>query len=225
MPPSPDDPSSNEPVAGGNPSDADDVVLVATSTGDLQVWSSPQDEAQLVETLSPARETSGQVVGVVTQELGEWLEVALPTAPAGRTGWVERADVQVSRHSFRIEVSRSEHTLTVHAGEVETLTAPVAFGTVDGPPTGETLFIKDLVEPPAVPGGPYVRYAYGLAGAANDLAAFQAGSGVVAIHGTADPSTLGRDVPAGSIGVAPGTMTRMVEGIGLPLGTPVEVVE
>jgi hypothetical protein len=213
-------------VAGGNPSDADDrVVLVAASAGDLRVWSSPQDGARLIETLSPTRQTSGQVVCVVAQELGDWLEVALPTAPTGRTGWVERDDVELSRHSFRIEVSRSEHTLTLHAGEVETLTAPVAFGTADGPPAGKTLFIKDLVEPPAVPGGPYVRYAYGLAGAANDLAAFQAGSGVVAIHGAADPSTLGRDVPTGSIAVDPGIMTRMVEGIGLPLGTPVEVVE
>jgi hypothetical protein len=48
---------------------------------------------------------------------------------------------------------------------------------------------------------------------------------VVAIHGAGDPSTLGRDVPAGSIAVDPNFMSRMVETYGLPLGTPVDVVE
>jgi hypothetical protein len=203
----------------------DDVVIVAASTEDLHVWSSPQDSAREVETLSPDQQTSGQVVGVVAQELNDdWLEVVLPTAPAGHTGWVKRADVKLSRHRFRIEVSRSRHTLTLHAGEVEALATPVAIGTVDAPPVGANLFIKDLVEPPN-PAGPYARYAYGLSGFPNDLAAFEAGAGVVAIHGAADPTTLGRDVPMGSIGVDPAIITRMVATIGLPLGTPVDIVE
>ena len=100
----------------------------------------------------------------------------------------------------------------------------MAIGTADSPVAGTTLFIKDLVKPPN-PAGPYARYAYGLSGSANDLAAFQAGKGVVAIHGVADPSTLGRDVPVGSIAVDPDVMTRMVERYGLPLGTPVDIVE
>jgi lipoprotein-anchoring transpeptidase ErfK/SrfK len=154
----------------------------------------------------------------------DWLEVELPTAPAGHTGWIKRADVTLSRHRFRIEVSLSDHTLTLHTGEAEALTARVAIGTVDTPEPGTTLFINDLVKPPN-PTGPYSRYAYGLSGTTNDLAAFQAGQGVVAIHGVADPSTLGRDVPIGSIAVAPDVITRMVETYGLPLGTPVDVVE
>jgi lipoprotein-anchoring transpeptidase ErfK/SrfK len=220
LPPSNDDPSSNEANGG-----VDNAVLVAASTDDVRVWESPDDDPPPVETLRVGRQVSGEVVSVVVGERGrDWLEVELPTAPAGHTGWIKRADVTLSRHRFRIEVALSDHTLTLHTGEAEALTARVAIGTVDTPEPDTTLFIKDLVKPPN-PTGPYSRYAYGLSGTANDLAAFQAGRGVVAIHGVADPSTLGRDVPLGSIAVAPDVMTRMVETYGLPLGTPVDVVE
>jgi L,D-transpeptidase catalytic domain len=227
VPPSASNPSSNDSVDRREPAGAADehVVLVAASAEDLQVWASPQDDARAVETVVAAQQTSGKVVCVVVQRLGdEWLEVRLPTAPAGHTGWVKRADVMLSRHNFRIEVSRSDHTLTLYAGDVEALSGRVAIGTVDSPPAGTTSFIKDLVEPPG-PGGPYARYAYGLAGSVNNLAAFRAGRGVVAIHGVTDPSWLGRDVPVGSIAVDPDVVTRMVERYGLPLGTPVEIVE
>jgi hypothetical protein len=219
LPPSADDPRSNEANGGV------DAVVVATSTEDLSVWESPDDDVPAAETLRVGRQVSGAVVSVVVGEREQdWLEVELPTAPAGHTGWIKRADVTLSRHRFRIEVSVSHHTLTLHTGEAEALSARVAIGTADTPEPGTTLFIKDLVKPPN-PTGPYSRYAYGLSGTANDLAAFQAGRGVVAIHGVADPSTLGRDVPIGSIAVAPDVMTRMVEAYGLPLGTPVDVVE
>jgi hypothetical protein len=224
VPPSDNNASSNDADDRGEDSNHD-AVLVAASAEDLQVRDSPEDGAPTVETLLAARQTSGQVVCVVVRERGDgWLEVALPTAPAGHTGWVKRADVTLSRHRFRIEVSRSDHRLTLHAGDTEALSAQVAIGTADSPEAGTTLFIKDLVKPPN-PAGPYARYAYGLSGSANDQAAFHAGRGVVAIHGVADPSTLGRDVPAGSIAVDPAVMTRMVETYGLPLGTPVDVVE
>ncbi len=170
----------------------DDAVVVATSTEDLPVWESPDDDLPALETLRVGRQVSGELVSLVVGERGrDWLEVELPTAPAGHTGWIKRADVTLSRHRFRIEVSVSDHTLTLQTGEAEALTARVAIGTADTPEPGTTLFIKDLVKPPN-PTGPYSRYAYGLSGTANDLAAFQAGRGVVAIHGVADPSTLGR---------------------------------
>jgi hypothetical protein len=220
LPPSDDDRPSNDANDG-----VDDAVVVAASTEDLPVWESPDDDMPALETLRVGRQVSGELVSLVVGERGrDWLEVELPTAPAGHTGWIKRADVTLSRHRFRIEVSVSDHTLTLHTGEAEALTARVAIGTADTPEPGTTLFIKDLVKPPN-PTGPYSRYAYGLSGTANDLAAFQAGRGVVAIHGVADPSTLGRDVATGSIAVAPDVMTRMVEAYGLPLGTPVDVVQ
>jgi hypothetical protein len=45
------------------------------------------------------------------------------------------------------------------------------------------------------------------------------------VHGTGDPSGLGKDVPYGSIAVGAEYVNQMVDTIGLPLGTPVEIVE
>jgi lipoprotein-anchoring transpeptidase ErfK/SrfK len=189
----------------------------------LVVRASAQESAEELVTLSAADEASGTVICLVVQQVGDWIEVQLPSGPTHRTGWVARNDVTLSRHRFHIEVSRSDRTLTLYTGEVEALTVPVALGP-DAPPAGKELFIKDLVRPPD-PAGPYGAYAFGLSGSDNELGDFTSGTGVVAVHGTGDPSSLGGDVPNGSIAVAPDIVARLADTIGLPLGTPVEIVD
>lgn len=190
----------------------DDTLVVRTAA---------QEGAAELARLEAAEEVSGKVVCLVVQQVGEWVEVRLPSTTE-RTGWVHRDDVALSRHRFSIEVSRSDHRLTLRTGEIVVLEAPVALGP-DAPPEGERLFTTALVKPPT-PGGPYVAYAYSLSGAENDAQAYRDGQGVVAIHGAADPGNLGGEAPGGAIGVAPDVVTRMADAIGLPLGTPVDVV-
>jgi lipoprotein-anchoring transpeptidase ErfK/SrfK len=197
---------------------------VAQATDDtLIVRASAQEDADELVTLAATDEVSGKIICLVVQQVGDWVEVHLPSGPEDRTGWIARDEVTLSRHRFRIEVSRSKHTLTLYTGEVVAFSAPVSLGP-DTPPAGEHRFIKELVEPPN-PAGPYRVYAYGLSGADNDLEQFTSGVGVVGIHGTADPATLGADAPTGAIGVGDDIVTRLVDTIGLPLGTPVEIVE
>ncbi|HEX6568614.1 MAG TPA: L,D-transpeptidase [Acidimicrobiales bacterium] len=197
---------------------------VAQATHDtLVVRSSAQEGADELLTLVAAEQVSGKIVCLVVQQVGDWVEVRLPSGPTDRTGWVARDDVAISRHHFRIEVSRSEHTLTLYNGEIVALTTPVSLGP-DAPAAGERRFVTELVQPPDR-SGPYDTYAYGLSGADNDLAAFTAGSGVVAIHGTADAGALGDDAPSGAIGVGTDIVARMADTIGLPLGTPIDIVE
>jgi hypothetical protein len=190
----------------------------------LVVRASPQDGADITATLSITDRLGGSIVCLVSQELGDdWVQVVLPTSATGTTGWVARDDVTLSRHRFRIEVARSRHTLTVYSGDDVALTAPVALGP-DAPRAGARLFVTDLVQPAAGSVGPYGKYAYDLSGPAPDLAAYVSGSGVVAVHGTTDPATLGGDAPQGAIAVDAAVVTAMVDTIGLPLGTPVDVV-
>ena len=199
-----------------------DTFHVAQATGaTLVVRSTPREGAEEIATLTAAEEVSGMVVCLVSQELGDWVAVYLPTGPADTVGWVERDDVTLSRHRYRIEIDRTAHRLTVFNGTTTELTAPVAIGP-DAPPPGARLFIKDLVATPD-PLGPYGSYAYGLSGSFNDLAAFTAGQGVVALHGTNDLTTLGLDIDHGSVAADPAAITSLVETVGLPLGTPVEV--
>ena len=104
-------------------------------------------------------------------------------------------------------------------------TSPIPSGAgVDAPAAGSNLYIKDLVQPPD-PLGPYGTYAYGLSGSSNDFESFASGRGVVALHGTEDPAFLGQDVDRGSIALDAATVANLVETIGLPLGTPVQVVD
>jgi hypothetical protein len=198
--------------------------LVAQARGEtLGVWSSPSEVDRPERTIRRSDETSSQVVMLVKQELGpDWIEVYLPTAPTGDTGWIRRADVELSRHRFRIEVALGAHTLTVFAGNVPAIETPVAVGP-DLPTAADGLFIKDLIEAPD-PNGPYGRYAYGLSGSSNGVEDFDAGSGVVAIHGTSNTGTLGTDAPSGSLAIGGDELDRLVGSIGLPLGTPVTIL-
>jgi hypothetical protein len=210
--------------SGGGPGAAEDGTFhVAESLGgDLVVRSAADDAADEVARLRASDMLSGRVVCLVHQQVDDWLEVGLPVGAGDTTGWVARDDVALSRHRFRIEVALGAHELTVYSGSLVALSAPIAVGP-DAPPAGANLFVTALVQPPD-PNGPYGAYAFGLSGVAYDAQAFAAGRGVVAVHGVADPSTLGSDVPTGSIGVAGDVVARAADSIGLPLGTPVEVV-
>ena len=46
---------------------------------------------------------------------------------------------------------------------------------------------------------------------------------MIGIHGTNEPETVGTDVSHGCIRLDNAAIERMVEEIGLPLGTPVEI--
>ena len=188
-----------------------------------QVREAAQETSDELVTLSAADEPSGLIVCLVEQQIGDWLQVRLPTGPPDRTGWVARDDVTLSRHRFHIEVSLGERTLTLYTGEIEALSVPVAVGP-DAPGAGEVRYIKELVQVPAQ-APTYGRFAYGLSGSTTTLEALTAGEGVVAIHGTPDESRLGGAVDRGAVAVGDDILTRFVETIGLPLGTPVRFVE
>lgn len=211
------DEESTDPLLG-------ETIHVAQAAIDpLVVRTAAQASSEELATLTAADQTSGLVVCLVVQQVGDWVEVELPTGSVERTGWVARDDVTLSRHRFRLVVSRSEHTLTLYTGEVVALTAPVALGP-DAPEVGDERFLTELIRPPD-PAGVYGPYAYGLSGSDNQLANFTAASGVVALHGIGDPAGLGGEVPHGSIAVGSEIVTRLADTIGLPLGTPIEIVE
>jgi hypothetical protein len=205
---------------------AEHTRLVAVAKADtLAIWASPSESTAPERSLTAGDEASGEIVLLVKQQLGPtWIEAYLPTAPSGSTGWVRRDEVELTQHDFRIEVSRTAHMLTVYDGDEARLRTPVGIGAVDAPEPTNGLFVKDLIETPE-PAGPYGRYAYGLSGSSNRAEQFSAGTGVVAIHGAVDPAGLGRDLPSGSLAVAAEALETMVTDLGVPLGTPVLVVD
>lgn len=203
----------------------DSDTRVAQAKGDaIDVFDSATSRAPSEEITAEDATAAPDIplVFLVRREQGERLEVYLPTPPIGSTGWVRAADVTVSKVTFRIVVSLSEHRLRVFDDDTEVLDEPVSIGRSDRPDPGR-YYIKELLQP-SDEDGPYGAYAYGFGGFTTDLTSFTEGTGIVGIHGTDDPDTLGTNVATGCIGLENADIERLVDDLGLPLGTPVEVM-
>lgn len=216
------EPSLDSPADSAND---DEYVLVASATSDVVVAHEQPDGGSPVVTELPNPTKVGgplafQVVGEDADATSEWLEVYLPIRPNGSTGWVRRQDVTLSSNPYRIEIDTSEHFLTVFkAGEVWVET-PVAIGTGETPTPIGSFYVIELLEPPDS-GGAYGPFAFGLSGFSETLTNFAGGDGVIGIHGTNDPGSLGGDVSHGCVRMANDVISELA-GV-LPLGTPVVI--
>jgi lipoprotein-anchoring transpeptidase ErfK/SrfK len=157
---------------------------------------------------------------LVREQIAGWLEVMLPVRPNGSTGWVRRSEVSLTEHDFAIVVELRAHRVTVFKGGQVFLQEPVGLGVANTPTPGGIYYIKELLRPPD-PNTAYGVYAYGLSGFSNVLTDFQGGEGVIGLHGTNDPASLGKDVSAGCIRMSNQGISTLAET--LPLGVPVEI--
>ena len=212
---------SSGPSEDGAPDPTETTVATARVAG-LTVFASADDDAEGQLVLERDEEISGEVVLLVLGEDGDRLEVQLPVRPNGTTGWVDAGDVRLTTHRFALEVALGDHELVVTEGGREVLRTPVGVGRSDRPTPGGDYYVKELLSPPD-PGGIYGPYAYGLSGFSTVLTEFRDGEGVIGIHGTNEPDLVGTDVSSGCIRMPNETITRLVEEVGLPLGTPVTI--
>jgi len=185
----------------------------------VQVFSKVGDAKPKV-TLPNPTENGGPLVFLAEHQLGGWLQVLLPIRPNGSTGWVRLADVKVATNPYRVDIALGAHRLVVHKGTAVVADDSIGVGTSSTPTPGGKYYIKELLKP-SNPGGAYGPYAYGLSGFSNVLDDFNGGDGVIGIHGTDDPSTVGHDVSHGCIRLTNANITKLVQV--LPLGTPVHI--
>jgi lipoprotein-anchoring transpeptidase ErfK/SrfK len=222
------EPARGEPTAdaGSAPVDATSAT-VATATGDtVEIFDEPEaPEAARVLVADEVVSVPGQIpmTFLVDEQEGDWLRVHLPVRPNGSTGWIRTSDVTLSRTDLRVEVRLGEFRLLLHRGDEVVFEAPIGIGREDVPTPGGVYYIKELLQPP-VPGGVYGAYAYGLSGFSPVLEEFAGGAGVIGIHGTNQPDSIGTEASHGCIRLHDANVTRLVEEFGLPLGTPVEIL-
>jgi lipoprotein-anchoring transpeptidase ErfK/SrfK len=184
----------------------------------------PAPDRQIVSGVDTSVDTIPVVFLVKTRDPDDdRVEVYLPVRPNGSFGWVNADDVSVTGVPYRIEVGVTEHRIRVFEDEAVILDVPVGVGRGDRPTPGGIYYLKELLQPPN-PNGTYGNYAYGLSGFPNVLQSFNGGTGVIGIHGTNEPEKVGTDVSSGCIRLNNDDIERMVEEIGLPLGTPVEIL-
>jgi hypothetical protein len=199
--------------------------VVARARGGVVVArSSASASAPVVVELANPTATGGALVFLVLtppdRVSTEWLEVMLPVRPNGTVGWIRTSDVDLSLDPFRIEIDVSERRLDLYERDVRTLSTEIAVGAGATPtPRGE-FYLTELLRPPD-PNGVYGPYAFGLSGFSETLDRFADGDGVVGIHGTNDPSSLGREVSHGCIRVRNDVIVKLAATV--PLGTPVSI--
>lgn len=208
--------------AGSSTAEDPNLSTVAEAVvPEVAVFAEPDGAGEPIHVLAHPTEVGAPLVFLVDSSQDEWLQVLLPVRPNGSQGWIRASDVQLSTHTFHIDVPLSALRITVYDGEEVILDEPVGIGTSDTPTPGGRYYLKELLQPPD-PDGAYGPFAYGLSGFSDQLTSFAGGDGVIGLHGTNDPSSIGRQVSHGCIRMSNEGITFLA-GI-LPLGVPVQIL-
>jgi RNA polymerase sigma factor (sigma-70 family) len=210
----------------GRLSSAPSSLVAHALVAELPVFEVPGAQVASLALANPQR-SGAPLVLLVTEQRAGWLQVLLPIRPNGSTGWIRAEQASLVTHDFRIIVELAAHRITAYQGREVLLSEPIGVGTRDAPTPGGVYYIKELFQPLDAngrydPGGPYGPYAYGLSGFSEVLFDFAGGDGQFGIHGTNDPSGLGRDVSHGCIRMSNAGITLLAQT--LPLGVPVEIL-
>lgn len=198
------------------------AARIARADGPLAVRAEPDAAAAVVTELAATTGFGSPRALLVLDDAEGWVRVQVPERPNGGSGWVDAAQVELLAGPYAVTVDRAAHQLAVTDTETGAvvLETPVAVGAPDAPtPTG-TFAVVDRIETPD-PSGSYGPFALGLGGYSETLSEFGGGNGQIAIHGTDDPTSIGRDVSHGCIRVPNDVVLRLAEL--LPLGTPVTI--
>ncbi len=170
--------------------------------------------------LANPTQTGAPLVFLVEAQVPGWIEVHLPVRPNGSMGWVKAGDVDLTQNDFRIEVQLSAFRINVWKGQTLVLSDAIGVGAGATPTPGGRYYIKELLQPPN-PNGPYGAFAYGLSGFSEVLTSFNGGPGVLGIHGTNDPGSIGHQVSYGCIRMNNASIAALARI--LPLGVPVDI--
>jgi lipoprotein-anchoring transpeptidase ErfK/SrfK len=143
----------------------------------------------------------------------------IPTSGTPKTARIDLAELDLRWTRVRVVVNLSRLRLSVLRGRRLLGSFPVAAGMASTPtPTGR-FSVTDRVTFP--PGSTYGSFALGLSVHQSQLLRGWRGGSQIAIHGTSQPSSIGRYASLGCIRV-PRPALRLLERI-VPLGGPVTI--
>jgi lipoprotein-anchoring transpeptidase ErfK/SrfK len=212
--------ASVELWTGFSVSHQEHVVLAAMTRGEVSVFEQPGD-IESFRTL-PATTILGTatVVSAIGQPTNDgWVEVLLPGRPNGGTGWIETRLLDLYVVTDRIVIDLSDRELVYYIDDAEALRSAVAIGTSHNPtPTG-TYFVTDSVR--VKESGPWGPAALGLSARSETITEFNGGDGIIGIHGTNNPNSIGRAATLGCVRLPNDVITELRDLVSL--GTPVEI--
>jgi hypothetical protein len=151
------------------------------------------------------------VLGVVRDRNCEpaWYRVQLPIRPNGALGYVSAADVALLVVRTRIEVDLSERRIDFFRDGRRAVRATAGIGSDATPtPTGRYYVNQRLLA--SDPEGPFGPGAIGISAFSTVLTNWAQG-GPIAIHGTNDPSSIGRAVTNGCLRIPNDLLLKVFE--------------
>jgi len=202
-----------------------DLPAAAISLVDrVQVRVAPLAEARRIKTMKDLRydyrPTIFQLIARQRNGSGEdWFQIHVPGRPNGRLGWVPAAsmDVLYSVSETRIEIDRSKRRLRlIGPGGRTQLKAAVAVGTRKAPTPLGKFYVTAAFRPGDRFLGPW----------AFETSAYAAitdwpRGGVVGLHGTSVPRSIGKRASHGCLRVFNRKILRLRKRV--PLGTPIVI--
>jgi hypothetical protein len=200
------------------------TLIGRVTSGEVTAWSEPSPYSEPIATF-PRINSQGSVqvfelVGDTTDRRGlRWYEAVLPMRPNGTRGFIRAERLQLERTYYRIVVSQRQLTLKLYDHCKLAHTYPIGLGKESTPTPVGRFYIASLMKPPTE-GSVYGPWAYGLS-AFSDAITDWTGGGVIGIHGTNDPTSIGQRVSHGCIRMRNEDVDALVEF--LPLGTPVKI--
>lgn len=137
-----------------------------------------------------------------------WYRVQLPIRPNGATGFVAADAVTVQAVRTRLDVDLSSRRLLFYRDGRLVLTASAGIGTSGTPtPTGR-YYVNQRLQA-LDPAGPFGPGAIGISAFSPVLTGWAQG-GPIAVHGTNDPSSVGRLASHGCIRIANSILRRLL---------------
>jgi lipoprotein-anchoring transpeptidase ErfK/SrfK len=149
-----------------------------------------------------------------------WLEVMLPGRPNGETGWIRAADVVTYDVTRQAVINLNTRTLQVLDGDETIFEAEVGIGAPSSPTPLGAFFITDAVRL-TNPHGPWGPYAFGLSARSDTVTDFNGGDGIIGIHGTNRPTSIGEAQSLGCIRLSNDVMLELAALLGV--GSPVTI--
>jgi lipoprotein-anchoring transpeptidase ErfK/SrfK len=195
--------------------------LVLGARGEVPVYAEP-GATEPVQTLEPTTILgTTTVLTVLEGPRGGWARVMLPTRPNGSAGWVRADGMSMFVVEGSLSIDLSDRRLTYRVGDSEVLTTDVGVGSNRHPtPTGR-FFVTDSVTM-ADPNSTWGPHALGLSARSDTITEYNGGDGIIGIHGTNSPWSIGQASSLGCVRVANDVITLLHQMV--RLGTPVEIV-
>jgi len=165
-------------------------------------------------------DSGARIVFLVLARRGTGWDVRVPARPNGAVGWVRNSDVVLQIDPYALRASLRRHTLVVYKHNRRVQVMSIGVGRPSAPtPTG-SFFVTELLVA-ANPNGPYGAYAYGTSAFSDVYSEFEGGPGQIGVHGTNDPSSVGRNVSHGCIRLGDGDLSALAQIV--PAGTPLTI--